>query len=96
MTTYYITNEQANALEAMAKAHNESVDTYINVTLKEHFGSDKISVDQWFEAQRLIKQQNFYEKGHNILQVIRAFGVDYKMNMQSDKLYCPELGIYDR
>ena len=94
MTQYYISNEQANALEAMAKAHNESIDTYINVTLKEHFGSDKISVDQWFEAQHLIKQQNFYKKGYSILKVIRAFGIDCKMNMQSDKLHCPELNLY--
>ena len=94
MTQYYISNEQANALEDMARKHNESVDAYINVTLKEHFGSDKISAEQWFEAQLLIKQQNFYEKGQSILKVIRAFGIDCKMNMQSDKLYCPELGIY--
>ena len=93
MTQYYISTEQANALEDMARKHNESVDTYINVTLKEYFGSDKISVEQWFEAQLLIKQQNFYEKGYSILKVIRAFGIDCKMDMQSDKLYCPELGI---
>lgn len=94
MTQYYITNEQANALEAMAKAHNESIDTFVNVTLKEHFGSDKINAGQWFEAQRLINEQKFYEKGHDILMVIRAFGIDCKMNMQSNKLHCPELNLY--
>ena len=94
MTQYYISSEQANKLEAMAKAHNESVDHYINVTLKEHFGSDKISVEQWFEAQRLIKEQNFYEKGHAILVVLRTLGIDCKMNMQNDKLHCPELNLY--
>ncbi len=94
MNKLHITNEQASALEALAKAHNESVDKFHNVTLKEHFGSDEISLEQWFEAQRLINGENFYKKGHNILLIIRAFGVDCKMDMQSNKLYCPELGIY--
>lgn len=94
MTQYYITNEQAQQLENMARQHNESVDRYVNVTLKEHFGSDKISVDQWFEAQRLINAQDFYGKGHAILTVLRAFGIDCKMNMQNNKLHCPELNLY--
>ena len=94
MTQYYITNDQATALENMARQHNESIDHFINVTLKEHFGSDKISCEQWFEAQRLIKEQDFWTKGHNILKVIRAFGVDCKINAQTEKLYCPDLGIY--
>lgn len=93
MKDYYISNEQANKLEEMAKAHNESIDTFINVTLKEHFGSETINAEQWFEAQRLINQQNFYDKGHAILIVLRTIGIDCKMDMQSNKLVCPELGI---
>ena len=94
MTQYYISNEQANALEAMAKEHNTNVDNFTNVTLREHFGSDKINVEQWFEAQRLINEQDFYSKGYAIMMRLRQFGVDCKMNMQSNKLHCPELGIY--
>lgn len=93
MTTYYITKEQTEQLANLAKEHNANVDKYINVTLKEHFGGDTINMGQWFEAQRLIKGQNFYEKGHSILLVIRAFGIDCKMDMQSDKLHCPEIGV---
>lgn len=93
MKEYYISNEQANKLVEMAKAHNESIDRYINITLKEHFGSDTINAEQWFEAQRLINQQNFYDKGHTILVVLRTLGIDCKMDMQSNKLVCPELGI---
>lgn len=94
MAQYYITNEQANTLEKMAREHNEAVDRFCNTTLKEHFGSDKINAEQWFEAQRLIGEQNFYDKGHDILMVIRAFGIDCKMNMQSNKLHCPDLNLY--
>ena len=93
MKEFYISSKQASRLEEIAKAHNESIDTYINVTLKEHFGSDTITPSQWFEAQRLINQQNFYDKGHAILVVLRTLGLDCKMDMQSNKLVCPELGI---
>lgn len=93
MKDYYISNEQANKLAEMAKAHNESIDKFVNVTLKEHFGSDTLNVTQWFEAQRLVRQQNFYDKGHAILVVLRTIGIDCKMDMQSKKLVCPELGI---
>ena len=65
----------------------------INVELRDHFGSDKINASQWFEAQRLINAQNFYEKGHNILECLRFIGIDCKMDMQSNKLHCPECGI---
>lgn len=93
MKEFYISNEQANHLERLAKAHNESIDKFINVTLKEHFGTDKINISQWFEAQHLIKEQNFYEKGHAILVVLRTIGIDCKMDMQTNKLVCYELGL---
>lgn len=93
MKEFYISADQAKKIEEMAKAHNESIDRFINVTLKEHFGSDTINAAQWFEAQRLINQQNFYDKGHTILVVLRTLGIDCKMDMQSNKLVCPELGI---
>ena len=78
MKDYYISNDQANKLAEMAKAHNESIDNFINVTLKEHFGTDTLNVTQWFEAQELIAQQNFYDKGHAILVVLRTIGIDCK------------------
>ena len=85
--------EHVKDLEAKAIAHNQSVDNFINITLRDHFNGDKISAQQWFEAQRLIKEQDFYEKGRIILLALRAFGFDCKMNMQSEKLVCIELGI---
>ena len=72
-----------------AKKHNEEIDNYINVTLKEHFGSDSLNMNQWFEAQEMIQSQNFYKKGMAILEPLRALGVDVKMNMQSNKLSVP-------
>lgn len=94
MKDFKLTNEQLIKLTALAKAHNDSVDYFINETLKEHFGTDTLNVSQWFEAQSLIRNQNFYKKGHAILEVIRAFGIDCKMDMQSDKLHCPEINIF--
>ena len=94
MTNFYITTEQADKLENMARKHNEQIDHFINVTLREHFGSDEIPAEKWFEAQRLINEQNFYEKGHDILVILRAFGIDCKQNMQNNKLHCPDLNLY--
>ena len=52
-----------NTLLKKAHAHNTAVDDYINVTLRDYFGGDKITAAQWFEAQTLIRKQNFYKKG---------------------------------
>lgn len=72
-----------------AKAHNEAIDNYINVTLRDHFGSDTITVSQWFEAQQLIRKQNFYEKGKAIQDEAKQYGLRFLMDMQSDKLVIP-------
>ena len=93
MENIKLTKEQVNKLAELAKAHNDSIDNFINVTLKEHFGTDTLNMAQWFEANELIGQQKFYKKGHVILEVIRAFGIDCKMDMQSNKLHCPEINV---
>lgn len=82
-----------NSLIEKAIAHNESVDTYINVTLRNHFGGDKINLSQWFEAQQMIRRQNFYEKGMAILHELKAAGLDCTMDMQQNKLHNPALGF---
>ena len=94
MNNFQLTNEQVTKLAELAKAHNDSIDHFINVTLKEHFGTDKLNVTQWFEAQDLISRQCFYKKGHAVQEVIRAFGIDCKMDMQSNKLHCPEIDVF--
>jgi hypothetical protein len=72
----------------MVKNHNDAVDNYVNneLAVKLNAKNGKIKMSQWFEAQTLIRQQNFYEKGHKILVELRSQGFDVKMNMQSDKL----------
>lgn len=82
-----------NSLIEKAIAHNESIDTYINVTLRNHFGGDKINLSQWFEAQQLIRAQNFYDKGMEILRELKAAGIDCKMDMQSNKLHCAAYNV---
>ena len=86
-------NELVAAYAAMARTHNDQIDKFINVTLKEHFGSDRITAQQWFEGQRLINAQNFYKHGHAICCALRDLGVDCKMDMQSNKLVCPEIDL---
>ena len=70
------------------KAHNESIDNYINGELAErlHAKGGKIEMNQWFEAQRLIKEQDFYGKGRELQKKMRAEGFDVKMDMQANKL----------
>lgn len=70
------------------QAHNNAIDNYINGELSKKLNAKngKIKMDQWFKAQTLIKEQNFYEKGMVILKELRAEGFDVKMDMQSNKL----------
>lgn len=90
-----ITSTEATLLKATITAHNNNIDTFFDVTLVNYFGSDRFTdIAQWFEAQRLIGQQNFYEKGREIMEIVRAYGLDCKINMQSNKLVCSDLGIY--
>jgi hypothetical protein len=68
--------------------HNNSIDDFINNKLGKLLNASEnvITMDKWFKAQDLIRQQKFYEKGHKILVELRNNGYDVKMNMQSDKL----------
>ena len=93
MKEYKLNAEQVQTLVDLAIDHNQKVDHFVKVELKEHFGSDKITASQWFEAQSLIQNQRFYERGMTILNVLRSIGIDCKMDMQSNKLHCLEHGI---
>jgi len=75
-------------VKEIISAHNDSIDNYININLSKILNAKdgKINLTQWFEAQELIRQQNFYEKGRKIQIELRAAGYDVKMNMQSYKL----------
>lgn len=93
-TTHSIyANDKLLSLIDRAIAHNKCINDYINITLRNFFGGDKITPSQWFEANELIRQQNFYEKGCAILDEIRALGIDCKIDMQSNKLHYPALSI---
>lgn len=76
--------------------HNEKVDNYRNVDLKNHFGSDTITPEQWFEAQRMIKAQGFFDSGLKIVRALQKVGIGAKINALSEKIYCPEIGLWDR
>lgn len=69
-------------------AHNKMIDDYINNDLVKALNAKngKITMNDWFKANALIKEQNFYQKGKAILDELRSEGFDVKMDMQSDKL----------
>ena len=54
-----------------------------------HVKNGKICMNDWFKAQTIIKEQDFYTKGHAIQMELRNAGYDVKMNMQDDTLVFP-------
>ena len=49
----------------------------------------KISMNDWFKANEIVNEQNFYKTGIEILRELRDAGYDVKMNMQSNELVFP-------
>lgn len=77
-----------------AIAHNESIDHYITVTLRDHFGGDRVSFSQWIEAQQMIRSQNFWQKACEILRDLRGAGVCCTIDGTNNKIHAPANGIY--
>lgn len=69
--------------------HNKKIDDYINGELSERLGAKngEVTLDKWFEAQKLLKEQNFFEEAKNLQKALRDIGKDVKMDMQSNKLH---------
>lgn len=77
-----MTKEQ---VRAKIEAHNVSVDNYIANALPgelEKAGfvvkNGKTSVNAWFKAQELIKEQRFYERACELTTQLREQGFDVK------------------
>ena len=51
-----------------------------------HVKNGKIKMNDWFKAQSLIQQQDFYTQGHAVQMELRNAGHDVKMNMQDNTL----------
>lgn len=72
------------------KAWNRRIDRFITEELPDLLGypegTTEIRMTEWFDAQRIIREQNFYETGREIQMGLRNAGFDVKMDMQSDKL----------
>jgi hypothetical protein len=68
--------------------HNNKIDKFINEEIPEQLKikNKRMSPEQWFQAQRIIGEQHFYEDGKKIQDNLRAKGYDIKMDMQSNKL----------
>lgn len=68
--------------------HNNEVNNFINTQLKQRLGikGDTINMNQWFKAQDIIKEQDFYNRGRLVQTELREAGFDVKMNMQSNEL----------
>ena len=46
----------------------------------------EIKLNDWFKAQQIIQDQNFFKKGYSILKKLRGKGFDIKMDMQRHTL----------
>lgn len=77
-----------NAVKTLIEEHNKMIDKFINEELPKQLNvvNGKISMNDWFKANQITKEQHFYEKGMKILKACRKYGYDVKMDMQSDKL----------
>ena len=85
--------ENAEIVRRLIEDHNDSIDAYINITLPRKLRregyevvDDKIALEAWFAAQRIIAEAHFYEKASALCSALRAFGYDVKRDAQSDKL----------
>jgi hypothetical protein len=70
------------------EAHNQMIDNFINIELKARLKlkGDKMNLSQWFDANTILNEQNFFGKGMEILNACKAEGYVVKINGQSNKL----------
>ena len=61
--------ENEEIVRRLIEDHNDSIDAYINITLPRKLRregyevvGDKIALEAWFAAQRLIAEAHFFEK----------------------------------
>lgn len=75
-------------VKRIVKEHNEKIDYFMNVTLAKELNckDGKVNINDWFTAQELINRQGFYISAKAILDTLRAFGYDVKIDMQTNKL----------
>ena len=60
---------------------NKELDVFYNETLAEKLGkkpTDKFSMHDWFKAQEIIREQNFYKIASEIQKKYRDMGYDVK------------------
>lgn len=88
-----MTREEAKKI---INAHNDEIDNFIyneipkllNLTnlTKDKNGEYSLTIEDWFKANELIRKQDFYKKGIEILNMLRDDMHNVKMDMQSNKL----------
>lgn len=88
-----MTREEAKKI---IDAHNDEIDNFIyneipkllNLTnlTKDKNGEYSLTIEDWFKANELIRKQDFYKKGMEILNMLRDDMHNVKMDMQSNKL----------
>lgn len=78
--------------------HNRMIDEFMKDTLPQLLemaginvkrktdGNFEIPMNDWFRAQDFIAGMNFYSQAKKILDEVRPFGFDVKINMQNNKL----------
>lgn len=70
--------------------HNDSVNKFLNDELphlmNKATGKSQFTLADWFTAQSIFQQQNFYDKAMKLLKEMRADGWDVKINCQAETL----------
>lgn len=85
-----ITREEARQEVA---AWNASIDEFMTSRLPGLLEAEgipvkngKIRMNDYIKAMQILRNQDFYSKGHAIQVKLRSVGYDVKMDMQSNKL----------
>ena len=85
-------------VKIMVEMHNKKVDNFVNNTLPvlleskgvkivvSDNGEYKIPMEAWFTAQSIINTMNFYDDAMQIINLVKPFGYNVKVNMQTNKL----------
>ena len=85
-------------VKQLVQHHNNQIDNFINKELPQLLitkgvqitfrpnGEYEIPLNDWFMAQSIIQDMNFYKQAMQILEMVRPFGYNVKINMQTFKL----------
>lgn len=72
-------------VKTLIAENNTKIENFIN-NIPQIIGKKKLTMNDWFKCQELIREQNFYKTSKKLLDELREDGWDIKIDMQSEKL----------